>query len=236
MKKVAKIVLAIIIIPPLVIAAVLVVLNFTAVFAKDLPLLKTGDIIFQTSHSSQSLAILLASGSAYSHMCIIEIDERGNAFVEEATGPVKTTPLDQWIKHGTGSRITIKRMADLHPEEAVSVLKAAHNYDGLPYDIFFLPSKDAIYCSELVQLAFKEGAGINLGKFEKVKTLNIDNFAARKLIQKRWRKDPLCQPAENETFESCFNKILEQDLVTPASISADSKLQTVYSNYGILKE
>ena len=236
MMKIAKTVSALILIPLLVIAALLAVLNFTAVAAKDLPPLKTGDIIFQTSHSSQSLAILLASGSAYSHIGIIEIDERGNAFVEEATGPVKTTPLDQWIKHGTGSRITIKRMANLHPEEAVAVLKAAHSYDGLPYDIFFLPGKDAIYCSELVQLAFKEGAGIDLGRFEKVKTLNIDNFAARKLIQKRWRKDPLCQPVENETFESCFNKILEQDLVTPASISADSKLQTVYSNYGILEE
>ena len=232
----AKFVLALILIPPLLIALLIVVLNLTAVSAKDLPPLKSGDIIFQTSHSSQSLAILLASHSAYSHMGIIEIDASGNAFVEEATGPVKSTPLDQWIKHGTGSRFTIKRMGDLHPEEAASVLKAAHVYDGLPYDIFFLPTKEAIYCSELVQLAFKEGAGIDIGKFEKVKSLNIDNFAARKLIQRRWRKDPLCQPAENETFETCFNKILEQDLITPVSISADAKLKTVYSNYGILEE
>lgn len=236
MKRIAKIIFSIIIIPPLVIVALLAILNFTTASAKDLPPLKTGDIIFQTSQSSQSLAILMASGSAYSHMGIIEIDENNQAFVEEATGPVKSTPLDQWIKHGTGNRITIKRMNDLQPEKATAVLKAAHTYDGLPYDIFFLSTKDAIYCSELVQLAFKEGAGIDLGKFEKVKSLNFDNFAARKLIQKRWRKDPLCQPAENETFESCFNKILEQDLITPASISADSKLQTVYSNYGILEK
>lgn len=169
-------------------------------------------------------------------MGIIEIDQNNHANVEEATGPVKSTPLDQWIKRGTGGRITIKRKVDLHPEEAIAILKAAHTYDGLPYDLFFLPNKDAIYCSELVQLAFKEGAGIDLGKFEKVKTLNFDNFAARALIQKRWRKDPLCQPNENETFATCFNKILEQDLITPASIAADSKLQTVYSNYGILEK
>jgi Permuted papain-like amidase enzyme, YaeF/YiiX, C92 family len=236
MKRVIKIVSVTILIPPIVIFAFLTILNFTVVSAKDLPQLKTGDIIFQTSHSAQSLAILMASGSAYSHMGIIEIDTNNQAFVEEATGPVKLTPLDQWIKRGTGSRITIKRMNDLKPEEAIAVLKAAHNYDGLPYDIFFLTNKDAIYCSELVQLAFKEGAGIDLGTFEKVKSLNLDNFAARRLIKKRWRKYPLCQPAENETFETCFSKILEQDLITPSSISADKKLQTVYSNYGFLKE
>lgn len=236
MKRIAKIFLAVILVPPLFIVVLLAILNFTAVSAKDLPPLKTGDIIFQTSRSSQSLAILLASGSAYSHMGIIEIDSDNQPLVQEATGPVKSTPLDQWIKHGTGSRFTIKRMADLRPEEALAVLKAAHSYDGLPYDIFFLPNKDAIYCSELVQIAFKEGASIDLGKFEKVKSLNIDNFAARQLIQKRWRKDPLCQPAENETFESCFAKILEQDLITPASISSDPRLQIVYSNYGMLKE
>lgn len=236
MKRIAKFVLALVLIPPFAIAVFLTALNFTAVSANDLPPLRTGDIIFQTSHSSQSLAILLASGSAYSHMGIIEIDANNQPLVEEATGPVKSTPLDQWIKHGTGSRITIKRVINLNPEQANAVLKAAHNYDGLPYDIFFLPGKDAIYCSELVELAFKDGANIELGKFKKVKSLNIDNFAVRKLIEKRWRKHPLCQPAGNETFETCFSKILEQDLITPASISSDDKLQSIYSNYGALEE
>ena len=59
-------------------------LTLTTVSAKDLPLLKNGDIVFQTSRSSQSSAILLASMSAYSHMGIVEIHSDGTPFVVEA--------------------------------------------------------------------------------------------------------------------------------------------------------
>ena len=156
--------------------------------------------------------------------------------VVEATGPVILTPLDEWIRRGLGERIAIKRIDELAPSVAGNILKAAHRYDGLPYDPFFLPNKDELYCSELVHLAFSEGAGIDIGRLTKVRDLEIDNFAVRNLIEKRWRRHPLCQPAESETFQSCYSKILEQTLVTPASIAADPKLKLVYSNFGVLAE
>ena len=59
-------------------------------------LLKQGDIIFQTSLSSQSQAIQLATNSPYSHMGIL-FQESGKWFVFEAIQPVKMTPLDTWI-------------------------------------------------------------------------------------------------------------------------------------------
>jgi Permuted papain-like amidase enzyme, YaeF/YiiX, C92 family len=211
-------------------------LTLTAVSAKDLPPLKNGDIIFQTSRSSQSTAILAASRSLYTHMGIVQIGTDGKVSVVEAVGPVKSTPIDEWMKRGLGQRIAVKRMKGLSTEAANNVLSAAHRYDGLPYDIFFLPAKDEIYCSELVRLAFDEGAGLALGQWQQVKALRLDNIAARKLIERRWRKHPLCQPAEAGTFESCYAKIIEQSLVTPASIAADSKLELVYSNFGVLTE
>jgi Permuted papain-like amidase enzyme, YaeF/YiiX, C92 family len=211
-------------------------LSLTEVSAKDLPPLKNGDIIFQSSRSSQSTAILAASRSAYTHMGIIQLGTDDAPSVVEAVGPVKTTPLDEWIKRGMGHRITIKRMEALSPEWSGKVLTAAHKYDGLPYDIFFLPGKNEIYCSELVRLAFSEGANIALGQPQKVKELRIDNFAARKLIEKRWHRHPLCQKADQETFQSCYAKILEQELVTPASIAADPRLKTIFSNFGLLTE
>jgi hypothetical protein len=209
-------------------------LSFTAVSAKDLPPLQNGDLVFQTSQSSQSLAILAASHSAYTHMGIIQLDAEGHPFVVEATGPVKTGPLQDWIKKGVGGRIAIKRMKALPGESAAKILAAAHVYDGLPYDKFFLSAKNEIYCSELVSLAFKEGAEITLGRSQKVKDLAIDNFAVRNIMQKRWRAYPLCQPNESYNFESCFKIILEQELVTPASIAVDVKLEPVYSNFGVL--
>jgi len=54
--------------------------------------LKSGDIIFQTSKSSQSIAIQRATKSKYSHMGII-YKEGKNTYVYEAVQPVKLTPL-----------------------------------------------------------------------------------------------------------------------------------------------
>jgi hypothetical protein len=206
-------------------------LALTSVSAQDLPPLKNGDIIFQTSRSSQSSAILLASLSAYSHMGIIEITADGTPVVVEAVGPVKATELNDWINRGLGGRIAIKRLPSLTDEQAMSIVQAAHNYDGLPYDLFFMSTTDQIYCSELVSLAYEDGASIPVGQVQKAKELYLDNFAAKQLIQRRWKRHPLCQSDETATFENCYAKILEQELITPASIFNDPKLELIYSNY-----
>ena len=207
-------------------------LGQTRVSAAGLPPLKTGDIVFQTSGHAQSNAIGLASFSLYTHTALIEVDAKGHASAVEAVGPVKTTPLDQWITRGEGGRITVKRLKGLDETAARKALKAAHVYDGRPYDPFFYSGRDAIYCSELVHLAFQEGAGIAIGKEEKVKDLHIDNAAVRALIEARWRQHPMCINAKAATFKACYALILEQTLVTPASVARDPKLETVYSNFG----
>jgi uncharacterized protein YycO len=205
--------------------------SLTSVSAKNLPPLKNGDIVFQTSRSSQSTAILLASMSAYSHMGIVEIAANGAPYVVEAVGPVKSTPLDAWINRGLGKRLAIKRAKALTLDQGQSVLRAAHVYDGRPYDLFFMSTVDQIYCSELVTLAFREGAAMTLGKTQKAIELYLNNFAAKRLISKRWQKHPLCQSAQTANFESCYAQILEQELVTPDSIYNDPKLDLIYSNY-----
>jgi Permuted papain-like amidase enzyme, YaeF/YiiX, C92 family len=230
MKKFLRYSLAIIVIAAL---SVYLWLSFTSVSAADLPSLQNGDIVFHTSRSSQSSAILFASRSPYSHMGIIELDAMGNAFVQEATGPVKLTPIDEWIKRGLGGRIMIKRLDGLLPDQAKKILAAAHKYDGLPYDIFFLPDREHIYCSELVRLAFEDAAKIEVGKIQTVRELNVNGFLAQRLIKRRWTKHPLCQ-VTGETFESCYPKILDQTLVTPASIAEDNRLKIIFSNYGAL--
>lgn len=211
-------------------------LVFTSVSAADLPPLKDGDIVFQYSGSSQSLPILLASRSAYTHMGIIDISRNGKPMVIEATGPVKSTPLDAWIAQGTGGRITVKRVRSIESGQALSILGEADKYLGLPYDLFFLDGKDAIYCSELVHLAFGGGAGIMLGEVQRVGDLDIDYAPVRKLIEARWQKHPMCRDGKKSTFEACYQTILQQTLVTPASIARDAKLEMVYSNFGAVTE
>src|SRR5574340_1061449 len=60
---------------------------------------KDGDIVFQASHSSQSLAIQTATSSPYSHVGVVLI-RKGKPYVLEAIQPVKFTPLKAWLDHG----------------------------------------------------------------------------------------------------------------------------------------
>ncbi|HZF99362.1 MAG TPA: YiiX/YebB-like N1pC/P60 family cysteine hydrolase, partial [Chitinophagales bacterium] len=57
--------------------------------------LRDGDIVFNTSNSTQSRAIQYATKSSYSH-CGIVFFENGKPFVYEAVQPVSKTPLSEW--------------------------------------------------------------------------------------------------------------------------------------------
>ena len=70
---------------------------------------QTGDIIFQISRSSQSKAIQLATHSDYSHTGMLVIRNK-KPYVFEAVGPVKYTPLKQWIAHGEKGKYVVRRV------------------------------------------------------------------------------------------------------------------------------
>jgi hypothetical protein len=59
-----------------------------------LPPLQDGDLIFQTSMSNQSSAILIATADPYSHMGIVKNDGK-TIKVIEAAGTVKETALQE---------------------------------------------------------------------------------------------------------------------------------------------
>lgn len=218
--------------PLLIALGVLGVLYSVAQAEDELPPLKTGDIIFQNTVTSASDAIMLASGTLYTHVGIVEIDKAGRPNVIEAVGPVQVVSLNTWKRKGTGNRITIKRIKGLDEADAKQALARARRYLGRPYDHYFYESRDQIYCSELVYAAFKEGAGITVGREETVRDLKIDTDAAQKLIQQRWKSHPLCKAKRAKTFKACYALILDQTLVTPASIARDAQVETIYTSFG----
>lgn len=200
--------------------------------AKDIPALKTGDIVFQTTTGPQSTAIMMASGSRYTHVGIVELDSGGKPMVVEAVGPVRTISFDKWVAKGVGKTITIKRFKDLDEQLAKKAVARAHFYDGRPYDIYFHDSRNAIYCSELVHAAFKEGAAISVGKVERLAELNVHNAAAQEVIKARWKGHPTCRAKKAGSFSACYSLILEETLVTPASIARDPQLETIFTSFG----
>jgi len=178
----------------------------------SLPPLANGDLVFQTDRSTQMLAILFATGSLYTHVGVVEIAPSGQPFVLEAAGKVRRVSLQTWLRHGYGNRITIERLPGLPSTTATQITATAANYMGAPYDIFFRLGSGRLYCSELVYDAFLQGAQIQLGHLQPVSTLHMTNFAVRKIIQTRWRRDPECEPAGAIDFTTCFSRILEPDI------------------------
>jgi len=212
--------------------AVFVWLRVTAADVESLPPLQTGDIVFQTAGSGQALAIMLASASPFSHVGIVLIDSAGKPVVWEAVGPVKETPLAEWIAQGRGGRLQVMRFAKPLSQEAwQKVFDWIKKQRGKPYDIYFTDDDDRFYCSELVHDALKAALGITLGKPQPVASLNLDNAPVRKLIAARWQNYPLCQGGKAQDFKICFEIIKAQNLITPAALAADARLQTVYTNY-----
>lgn len=194
----------------------------------ELPPLRNGDIVFQTTWTNQSMAIALASGSVYIHTGLIELTPSG-PIVIEAGQVVRETPLHQWISGGILKRFALYRYKNLTSSQEASLVKAARVYEGKPYDFYFSFDNDAIYCSELIYLAYRD-SGLPLGKIEQIGSLSINNRFAKKLIEQRWRDYPKCK-GKNYDFEQCYSVILAQTLVTPYGLTQDGHLQLLFTNY-----
>jgi len=152
--------------------------------------IKDGDIIFQTSKSDQSKPIQIATKSIYSHCGIIY--KKGNdLLVYEAVGPVKLTPLKQWIARGKNNSYVIKRLKNgeklITPDVLSKMKKVGDQLKGKPYDTTFEWSDNKIYCSELVWKIYQRAAGIEIGKLQRLKEFDLSNAIVKAIMKKRYR-------------------------------------------------
>lgn len=193
-----------------------------------LPPLKSGDLIFQTSIDRQSPAIIFATHSLYTHIGIIEQRADGY-YVIEAAEPVRETPLGNYISRGWGEYITILRYPDLSDMQRKAIIQQAKTYLGRHYNFVFYMKSDSIYCSELPYLVFKS-LHIPLGSEQKISNLSVNNPIVHRLFEARWTFHPLCRENRMD-YESCWQAVLEQPIVTPVNISQDSHLQKLFDNY-----
>jgi Permuted papain-like amidase enzyme, YaeF/YiiX, C92 family len=200
--------------------------------AEDLPPLKRGDVIFQNSRSAQSLAILLATDSPFTHVGIVDFDDSGNAIVLEAVRTTRATPLQDWIAQGEDGDVAIYRMEDLTDDQALALTKAAHSHFGKGYDPYFYQTEDTLYCSELVRIAFRDGIGVDLGREQRLGELNLDSDAVRGLVEERWQSHPACADGQAKDAQGCLALIRDEPLVTPQAVAEDARLTLVYTSFG----
>jgi len=174
----------------------IILFTVTASYAIELPSdLRDGDIIFQTSRSSQSIAIQRATKSPYSHVGII-LFQNNKPYVFEAASTVCYTPLDTWISRGQGKRYVLKRLKEVSTHLSGSELKkAAKKFEGKPYDLTFEWSDEKIYCSELVWKMYYQALGIKVGELQLLREFNLSDPVVKKKMRERYGKSvPLDEP------------------------------------------
>ena len=157
-------------------------------------LLKDGDLIFQTSKSSQSRAIQLATNSVYSHMGMV-YKKNADWYVFEAVQTVRLTPLEEWIQRGKGKHFVVKRLKNavkiLTPEKLAVMKNIGKGFIGKNYDIYFSWSDKSMYCSELVWKIFYRALNIKIGELQHLKDFNLTDPSVRdKLIERYGNKVP----------------------------------------------
>jgi uncharacterized protein YycO len=202
----------------LLFSALLITLIIGTLFAKENAdaEIKDGDIIFHTSNSDQSKPIQLAMKSKYSHCGIIY--KKGNdIFVYEAVGPVKLTPIKEWIARGKNNSYVIKRLKNaenmITPDVLKKMKQVGDKFKGKPYDKTFEWSDNRIYCSELVWKIYQQATGIEIGKLQKLKEFDLSDARVKAIMKTRYP-----------------NKIpTEEIVISPAAIFDSDLLVTVKS-------
>ena len=131
--------------------------------AQDTPItdVREGDVIFQTSQSSQSPLIQIGTRSKITH-CGIIVMRKGEPYVLETLRTLVLTPLDKFIARGKEGKYWLKRS----DKENIKIDYA--HYLGKPYDLAFSFDNDIYYCSELVYDIYKNQLGIELCKPKQV--------------------------------------------------------------------
>jgi len=145
---------------------------------------KSGDIIFQISTSSQAPAVALASNSPITHVGVISV-EGDKVTVIEAVEPVREILVKDFIDHGTMWGVYRLKDAPQGTKWSSKVIRAARAMKGKHYDPLFQWGDDRIYCSELVWKAYSRGAGIDLTEPRRVGDLNLSLPPVQELIKKR---------------------------------------------------
>ena len=136
--------------------------------------LRTGDLIFvgipadySLDESSMDGAISAATGGAQGlnliHVAIAEVED-GQTWIIDATlrhgvdrHPLDTFLRDFTLRDGSLPVFQVKRLKD--GRLARPSVENAKRFLGLPYDVYFLPENEGLYCSELVYVSYRQKDG-----------------------------------------------------------------------------
>ena len=144
-----------------------------------------GDIIFCGSPAGQGAALILATGSTFTH-CGIVFRMDGDWWVLEAVQPVRITSISTFLKERAEvGPIVVRRLKT--PVGAAASKRArewAAGQIGKNYDLQFRWDDDKLYCSELVWKLFQH-AGVELCPLRHFADYKLDDPKVKQLMTER---------------------------------------------------
>ena len=140
---------------------------------------REGDMIFQSLPWCDLVAAIEgATHSEWSH-CGVIMREDGKWVVYEALGNVHPTPLTDWIRRGRNSgRFEVYRLKPGITFDVENLRAHLQSFLGKPYDFHYAPDDTAIYCSELIWKVYERAAGIEIGAWQTLGSLDWKKFEA----------------------------------------------------------
>jgi hypothetical protein len=182
--------------------------------------LQDGDLVFHRSRSAQSAAVAAATGSQYTHMGVVLLED-GKPLVLEAVQPAKLTPFAAWVARGERGKVIVRRLKNAKeaftPEARARMQKMGRGWLGRPYDLLFQWSDERFYCSELAYKLLDRAAGIQVGKLQKAKEFNLSRPEVQKKLKERFGNG-----------KARWNP--DEWMISPQSMFEDPKLLTVFQN------
>ncbi|MEI2384675.1 YiiX/YebB-like N1pC/P60 family cysteine hydrolase [Breoghania sp. JC706] len=196
--------------------------------------LESGDLVVLETTGPLATFLKKATGSRLTHIGIMR-NTGGGPYVIDATPQegVFEADIEDFVARGSGGHYAVYRLEGLeHPaHENHPAIKAAYDHHYMkPYDPFFRRETSAFYDAELVWTAYAE-AGVELGKFRRLRDLGADTPEGRAVFLHEWRNNPDCKSSASAGIEACWQRILDTEIITPASILDDPRLRRVYSTF-----
>jgi hypothetical protein len=192
----------------------------------------------------------LTTGARISHVGIIEVKRKWygarNVVVIEAADNVVVTPVEEFISTGNGRIAVYRYKKGLTPEQQKMIINSSLSWakKSVHYDYDISPGIEELYCSELVDEAYK-AAGIKLtnnylsvrGFYDRVK--NVCNKGGWKLFGHSFNS---AQEAAGRVLgpNGFYLKRLDlskvnqlptvKSIISPAAIMFNSKTKKVFNN------
>lgn len=173
--------------------------------------IQNGDFIFQ--HIPVPFADMIAdmTHSQYSH-CGIIVKKAEGFVVLEAVGPVKETPLNEWISRGAGRKFTVVRLKKEYQKYIPVIIREGYVFLHRPYDIQYEWDDKKIYCSELIYKAVLNSTGIVLADFVRLGDMPWQRY-------------------EKTIRQLAYGELpLEREMITPQSLVDSDKVDMIYES------